>query len=217
MKKFFFLASLFFVILSTSCTKLPAKSAKTEAYVPEMSDKTCFTDNAKDSDAVQRLQPVYISSKFTAAEKAAIVKALGEWNYVLNGYTQFYVVNDSVEVTDELTDKISKSEVGLLFQVAPYDDPNLEGSGVLGWCNDLRGNFIFMVSERADSFGFYTIALHEIGHSLGMPHIAVKGSLLFPYVEYQTNHVDEVAARELVSVNNYMNTNNVNWHMDHCE
>ncbi len=61
------------------------------------------------------------------------------------------------------------------------------------------------VNNAADVFGngqfdFYTVALHELGHSLGLDHSTVLGSVMYPYYSgaLRTLTADDIAGIEAI-------------------
>lgn len=59
----------------------------------------------------------------------------------------------------------------------PYDRAGLGGDihfdADENWTDDRKNN--------GDAMDFYTVALHELGHSLGLAHSTVVNSVMFPY------------------------------------
>ncbi len=150
--------------------------------------------------------PVTISAKFTEAQTKDIKAALDEWNFTLNGYGHYDLVKEKandVEIDLALLGTLA-SDQGLVFTTVSAFDPEVVPN-VLAWVEDLGAHQIFVVADRLGGRDFKTIAMHEMGHTLGLEHVDVRGSLMGPY--YPANEtggcIDEVTAINVASIHHW--------------
>jgi hypothetical protein len=149
---------------------------------------------------------VTVSDKFTEAQEKQIEDALDEWNYTLNGYGHYDLVKknaNDIEVELALFGTLATDQ-GLVFTTVSVLDESVQ-PGVLAWVEDLGAHHVFVVSDRIGSRDFKTIVMHEMGHTLGLEHVDVRGSLMGAF--YPANEtggcIDEVTAINVAAVHHW--------------
>ncbi len=147
--------------------------------------------------------PVYVDKKFSTDHKADIRAAISEWNIVLNGYESLSIVSEDFDMEPAVLEQIEKSEQGLLVLRRGVEDS--VGDGVLGWVRmPDEGGEAHALNLVEDVFGtrsVKTVALHELGHVLGVRHLPIQGSVMFPfYGRFQAACVDQATVQALASV-----------------
>ncbi len=158
------------------------------------------------------IQPVYIDVRFTDAERASIVAAVREWNVALNGYRVYDVQVEPFDMDLGIIKRMMDTTQGLLVLRADVEglDPDLETA--LAWVPGLGAPLVHVVSERIGTRDLRTIVMHEIGHTLGLPHVPVKGTLMFPYYPFGVDCIDRITAQALATIRR------LDWHhLRFCE
>lgn len=114
---------------------------------------------------------------------------MGTWGKY--GNLNFYEINDpSADIIIAFGsgyhgDRVPFDGPGKILAHAffPYEYGNFGGD--VHFDNDENWK---MNATEEEGFHFYTVALHEIGHSLGLAHTPIPNSVMFPYY---TNFVTE--------------------------
>ena len=165
-----------------------------------------------DPTVVTTVMPVWVDKNFTKSEHDQIIKGLNDWQYTLNGYLRFIIVSDTYDAEKEgttVSDKVIKNLEGLIIRSTHVGDVeeiavDPEQEGVLAWYTP-EDFTIFMVEDRLEWRLFSTVFKHEVGHSLGAPHIKLLGSLMYPYYSNQGSCVDMASAILVASAHRYEN------------
>lgn len=148
-----------------------------------------LTSHSPDPFARTLKYPVYIDNAFSSTQKDQIKDALAMWNRTFNGYQEFYVADDKWSpnmITEDGEEIILNQREGFrIIKMAP--DSTQEG--ILGWVDDLGNEVVHLVPEHCEAYGkddgIRIVTAHEIGHSLGIRHSGVEGTLLYPYYTNQ--------------------------------
>ncbi len=144
--------------------------------------------------------PVYIDKKFTADEHASIHAALDDWNLALNGYLSYTVGSDEFDMEIDVLRKVVYTGQGVLIlrnKFADYkNDPDFD-IGTLAFVYRLGSPVVHVIQDAIGTRNLKAIVMHEIGHTLGIPHVVIKGSLMFPGYPYGTDCVDRATVQTL--------------------
>lgn len=162
------------------------------------------------------VQPVYIDADFAQDEKQAIHQALADWNLALNGYRQYRVETDTFGMEVSVLKQVANSHEGLvILSLNESQVPEDVGSGALAWVDELYSPIVFVATERVGQRELRVIVAHEIGHTLGLAHVPVMGSLMNPYYNFQSGCIDQLTVQFLAAQPRRMNWD---WHhMNYCE
>jgi hypothetical protein len=147
-----------------------------------------------------------MESALSADTDKAIVSALAEWNYVLNGYVTYEIKDAHWRYDSDFEDHITATHQGLIFKKVAIDE-----DGTLAEVNEINGNVVSVYEERSQFWSMRTIMLHEIGHTLGLRHLPIAGTIMYPYIQLQSPCVDQIAVRELASEKIYLKLEHLNY------
>lgn len=158
---------------------------------------------AKDPGAiVHRTEiPVYVDLTFNQADREAIVAAMNEWNFVLNGQAQFvfygYFQGDKEGL--ELFKDALKTGLGIVITCNTSEELDDDGElqGVLAFVPGAMAHHMTVIKDHIGTRKLKDIVLHEFGHILGADH-PYAPSLMFPaYSSKQTPCVDKITALQV--------------------
>ncbi len=204
--------------LSLICLAIVASLfAYVQTHVADISPDTGYTHNPAPVGVMPGTIPVFIDKKFSATHKADIKSSVTHWNVALNGFETFAVKTDNFDMEPDVLLEIAVTGQGLVILRRSALDPVMENlpDGVLGWVMMEPGQESHVVNLVEDSIGtrdMVSISMHEIGHTLRIPHIPVKGSLMFPFYPYSVSCVDLVTAQTLATIRGW------DWHkLNHCD
>lgn len=182
-----------------------------------------YVHNSGPVEAMPSTTPVYIDARFPDNQRAAIHTAISNVNMVLNGYQTFEIKSDALDPEAELTSSLIPNGGGLIKQVAATgqglfilyvtsedEEPELkanlvterEDSSTLAYAY-LNGHIIGVVSDVIGTRDLVAIAQHEIFHHLGLPHIPIKGTTLYPYYPTGSRCIDMITIQALASLKNW--------------
>lgn len=168
MKLFFPFAFLLSLVFAVSCVRFPCK------YIPDSS--TAYTNHVPTNQTTV-IRHVYIDPSFSSNTRNQIEDGLKEWNIVLNGYEKFVVAKGDLPAYENM----SPFDFVIVNITAKEAEEMLMPDGVLGWVDDLGDPVIHLIEYRMVDQNIKILLMHELGHSLGLPHLQVRGTLMFPY------------------------------------
>lgn len=147
-----------------------------------------YTENRRGEEQGELLQ-VRIDGGFTAHDRAKILRAVNEWNHVLNGHARFEIVETDASY------RILALGVG-----APNPPPGMRSryllANVVGRPDGSMTALVFI--DRLGNRDLTALMLHEFGHMLGLPH-AAEGVMSPEYDLLQWRCVDKEAAAALAA------------------
>lgn len=194
-----FLYILFLLLAGLGCSACVHHENYIRITEPKNARFPLYTVNPEPVEGtfVYREDPVWIDDTFSINEKGEIKAALAEWNYALNGYRKFIVVDDKWDTNDRTpVDFSNRSYLGLEIvavgdaDVPPTDDG--DNHGVLAWVPGLYNHRLYIVEDRIGTRNLKSIVLHEVGHVLGMDHIAITESLMNASYQHGSSCIDKV-------------------------
>ncbi len=194
MKHFILFLLLTLILVACSTTPGTLKS-------PSCDDG--YVNNPPPEGIITLVVPTYLDVNFEPRQRAKIHQAIAEWNKTLNGYQVYTIVSDTFDMQPEVLIKINASREGLVILARTTEDEFVKEElppGTLAWVPALGAPIVNIITDRIGSRDLKAITMHEIGHTLGIPHILVKYSLLYPAYPFGTNCIDELTVRSLSSV-----------------
>lgn len=121
-----------------------------------------------------KIAPVYLDEKWSVNERSLLHVAINEWNVALAGHLVLKVVDETYHVDRDHFD----ADPGYIFIKTDSSDPLinkqeqfLSYAWTHGRGDGVGGNRIYFVIDRFPGWNLLPIARHEIGHTLGAPHL----------------------------------------------
>jgi len=131
-----------------------------------------YTDHAQPA-STGRTVALYIDAGFPDAQRQAIVSAMRQWNYVLNGYVQFRA---RVLPQNSNANEIAQLRRGGAWIVALVDSRHPiaqhgEGTHALAvTVGNGHDGFVYVIGDRIGGRDLAGVVMHEFGHVLGAGH-----------------------------------------------
>lgn len=160
-----------------------------------------YTSNSP-AKPVSDITPVWIDETFSPSFKQTIRAAFKEWNTALNGYGYFEVISEDFDLDIDVIKQVLATDQGVIVLNRSLTDKIVMDmpEGVLAWVSELEAHDLNIVTKRIGTRNLKTIVMHEIGHTLGVGHLPVKGSLMFPIYESESNCIDKLTIMMLSSI-----------------
>ncbi len=167
-----------------------------------------YTEHAAPKGNVPEVVPVYIDKRFSDSHRSAIHESFSQWNIALNGYESFRIASDTFDMEPNIIQDIIASGQGLLVLRRSTSDPVMEElpEGVLGWVMMTQGEEAHVLNLVEDAVGnrdITSICSHEIGHTLRLPHLPVKGTLMYPSYRNGSPCIDRFTVQTLATIRGF--------------
>ena len=144
------------------------------------------------------IAPVYLDINFVENDKVEIAHALDQWNYVLNGYLRFEIIDASFDMKlSSLQDDQAffffsvNSDNPLVQEVDLAGRDHGENRLALGFTPSIGSHYIYLVRNRLESTDVFYLAMHEMGHALGATHNG-RGLMYPHYTQLDFQCVDQL-------------------------
>jgi len=158
-------------------------------------------------------QLTYIISGGDASSKQAVVEALNEWASNVNGL-QFTEVSDKNSANITLNFQNGGSgggghkQANGLGSVSGSGRTDIVGETILHGSNGLINSAQITIATAAFGSSFGTslvkqIAMHEIGHALGIGHANFKGDIMAPAINYEKMAISSCDVNAVSSANQW--------------
>lgn len=173
-----------------------------------------YVVNEPASGVLRIVTPVYVDIRFDPLQRRDIHAALGEWTHTFNGYAAYVVMSDEFDMQPEILERLQATGQGMVILANKTGDDLVEAlpDGTLAWVPVLGAPVIHVVSDRIGNRNLKAIVMHELGHTLGIGHVNVRNTLMFPSYPFGSDCIDEITVRALSSVNTKFDFH----HMNYC-
>jgi hypothetical protein len=144
-----------------------------------------------------------IDDQFTLYERAKILRAVNEWNHVLNGFVRFDI------------DPAGQGQVWAIAAVRGGRPPPVDGV-IVGHALAATqavppfGGAVIVYVDRVRGYDLASIMRHELGHVLGLGHDP-KGRLMSTRYTASNQQCIDKAAVEALAANRALRLAELNW------
>jgi hypothetical protein len=170
-----------------------------------------YTDHAQPA-STGRTIPLYVDSDFPGVERKAIVSAMRQWNYVLNGYVQFRA---HVLPSDADSSEIARLRRGGAWIVAAIDSSHpiaQKGEGLHALAVTVgngHDGFVYVIEDRIGGRDLAGVIMHEFGHVLGAGHD--QAGLMAPVYNAAASRCIDRDAVSMVANAQHLPMRQLNW------
>ena len=159
-----------------------------------------------------RVVPIHIDQTFNIYERAKILRAVNEWNVVLNGQVRLEVSPSMFDATPYLAAGARRPE-GWIVAKIDSRSPIIGNSAMnraLAVTVGTRRAIVYVVADRLGSRDLSGIMMHEFGHAFGASHDA-GSQLMHPYYTGDKQRcIDKGAVRAVAAAQN-LDLGRLNW------
>lgn len=131
-----------------------------------------YTDHAQPA-STGRTIALYVDADFPDAQRQAIVSAMRQWNYVLNGYVQFraHLLPQDTNANDIA--RLRRSGAWIVALVDSRNSIAQQGEGTHALAVTVgngHDGFVYVIRDRIGGRDLAGVVMHEFGHVLGAGH-----------------------------------------------
>ncbi len=131
-----------------------------------------YTDHAQPA-STGRTIPLYVDSDFPDVQRQAIVSAMRQWNYALNGYVRFSARVLPRDANSYDIARLRRSGAWIVAAVDSHHPIAQKGEGLHALAVTVgngHDGFVYVIEDRLGSRDLAGVIMHEFGHVLGAGH-----------------------------------------------
>ena len=131
-----------------------------------------YTDHAQPA-STGRTVALYIDADFADAQRQAIVSAMRQWNYVLNGNVQFRARTLPQNTNSQDIARLRRDGAWIVALVDSRHPIAQHGEGAHALAVTVgngHDGFVYVISDRIGGRDLAGVLMHEFGHVLGAGH-----------------------------------------------
>jgi hypothetical protein len=207
------LLPVIFLALLSACAQQDIACAG--AAHDEDDDTSCVAPTtqyvrARPPVAPLRVVPVQVDSNFSLHERAKILRAVNEWNHVLNGHLRLDISPESADVSAALAGRRSRSDGWIVGKVDSRHPMMANMKRALAVTIGTRKALVLVSIDRLGSRDLGGIMMHEFGHALGASHDP-DGKLMHPYYTGNKQRCIDKGAAHAVAAAQRLPLDSLNW------
>jgi hypothetical protein len=170
-----------------------------------------YTDHARPA-STGRTVMLYVDSDFPAAQRQAIVAAMRQWNYVLNGFVQFraHVLPRNADSTDIA--RLRREGAWIVAAVDSRHPVAQHGEGLHALAVTVgngHDGFVYVIADRIGGRDLTGVVMHEFGHVLGAGHD--HAGLMAPVYNAAAARCIDRDAAAMVADSQHLPLQRLNW------
>jgi Matrixin len=154
---------------------------------------------------------IAVDEQFTLYERAKILRAINEWNLVLNGFVRFDIspmTNGSRSAADHLQSWFIVPERG--GRPPPVNGTTLGHALAATLSAPQVGGMVVVYVDRVRGYDLANVMRHELGHVLGLGHDRNGRLMSSRYVTNRQQCIDQ-AATDAIAANRKLPAAQLNW------
>ncbi len=172
-----------------------------------------YTSHPTTVAANTRVIPMFVDRDFDDNERDHIVRALRQWNYVLNGFVRFDPRMLPDEPTRQSLLQIRRAGGWVVAKVDSRHPIAQHGEGERALAVTVTGGrdggFVYVIGDRIGGRDLTGVVMHEFGHVLGAGH---DGSgLMAPVYNAVASRCIDYQAVAMVAQVNRLSMRDLNW------
>jgi len=160
---------------------------------------------------------IRIDHQFEPSEQFKVLKAIEEWNHVLNGHVRFEVTavpfGAAAPLPTPAVPAASRSSKNWVIAHAPGRGQDRGNAGdVLAVTQRLPGGggLMILYDDAIGGADLGNIVLHELGHALGLEHDPATRLMSANYLTDRQGCIDEVTVKALAAIKS-LPIDQLNW------
>jgi hypothetical protein len=170
-----------------------------------------YTDHASPA-STGRTVMLYVDSDFPAAQRQAIVAAMRQWNYVLNGFVQFraHVLPRNAGSADIA--RLRREGAWIVAAVDSRHPIAQHGEGLHALAVTIgngHDGFVYVITDRIGGRDLTGVVMHEFGHVLGAGHD--HAGLMAPVYNAAAARCIDRDAAAMVADSQHLPLQRLNW------
>ena len=169
-----------------------------------------YTDHAQPATN-GRTVALYVARDFPDRQRDAIVRAMRQWNYVLNGFVRFRASLLPQDVSSDDIARLRRTAWAVLL-VDSHHPVAQKGEGrqaLAVTVGNSYGGVVYLIGDRVGGRNLTGVVMHEFGHVLGAGHD--HAGLMAPVYSAAASRCIDHDAVAMVATAQHLPLSQLNW------